>query len=306
MTTQKTRRKNNGRALNGLLLFDKPAGESSNRVLQKVKRIFNAAKAGHTGTLDPLATGLLVICFGRTTKIADYLLGVDKQYLVVLKLGVTTDSADADGEILEQRDASSVTEAQILQHAASLSGSIEQIPPMYSALKHQGSRLYELARKGIEVERTPRKVEIHRFDLLNFQKDLVTMQVHCSKGTYIRTLVEDLGELLSCGAHVVELRRISLGPFEDPKMITQDKLELLAEKGFSELDQALLPTDHALQGWPAVSVEESLMADMKNGHALQLPNLPADGVVRIYDSDQKFYGIGKIREDGKMAPKPLN
>lgn len=299
-------RKHKGRALNGLLLFDKPTGESSNRVLQKVKHLFNAAKAGHTGTLDPLATGLLVICFGRTTKIADYLLAVDKQYRVVLKLGVTTDSADADGKILEQRDPSSVTEAQILQHAASLSGRIEQIPPMYSALKHQGSRLYELARKGVEVERAPRKVEIHNFELIERQQDLVTMQVHCSKGTYIRTLVEDLGELLSCGAHVVQLRRTSLGPFTDPKMYSISELEQLAEKGLSELDQVVLPTDYALQDWPAVSVEEDQMVGMQNGHALIVPNLPAEGLVRIYDADQQFYGIGKIREDGKMAPKPLN
>ena len=306
MATKKTRKKNKGRALNGLLLFDKPAGESSNRVLQKVKHLFNAAKAGHTGTLDPLATGLLVICFGRTTKIADYLLAVDKQYRVVLKLGVTTDSADADGEILEQRDASDVTQEQILQHAASLTGSIEQVPPMYSALKHQGSRLYELARKGIEVERAARQVEIHSFDLIKYQQDLVTMQVHCSKGTYIRTLVEDLGKLLSCGAHVVELRRTSLGPFTDPKMYCISELEQLAEKGLPELDQTLLPTDHALQGWPTVSVPEGQMVDMQNGHALQLPNLPAEGLVRIYDANQQFYGIGKIRADGKMAPKPLN
>ena len=299
------RRKNKGRVLNGLLLFDKPTGESSNRSLQKVKRIFDAAKAGHTGTLDPLATGLLVICFGRSTKISEYLLSVDKQYRVVLKLGVTTDSADADGEILEQRDASNITEDQILQHAASLTGRIEQIPPMYSALKHQGSRLYELARKGIEVERAPRKVEIYNFELINFDQDLVTMQVHCSKGTYIRTLVEDLGKLLSCGAHLVELRRTSLGPFTDPKMYSLSELELLAEQDVSALDQTLLPTEHALLGWPAVSVADEQMTDMKNGHALQLPNLPVEGLVRIYDADQQFYGIGKIREDGKMAPKPL-
>ena len=300
------RKNNKGRALNGLLLLDKPTSESSNRVLQKVKRIFNASKAGHTGTLDPLATGLLVICFGRTTKIADYLLAVDKQYRVVIKLGVTTDSADADGEILDQRDASNVTDAQILQHAASLSGAIEQVPPMYSALKHQGSRLYELARKGVEVERAPRKVEIHSFDLIKHQQDIVTMQVHCSKGTYIRTLVEDLGKLLSCGAHVVELRRTSLGPFTDPIMYSLEELEQRAENGLSELDRILLPTDQALLGWPAVSVLESQMVDMKNGHPLQLPNLPSEGLVRIYDADQQFYGIGKIREDGRMAPKPLN
>jgi len=300
------RRKNKGRFLNGLLLIDKPAGESSNRVLQKVKRIYDAAKAGHTGTLDPLATGLLVICFGRSTKISDYLLAVDKQYRVVLKLGVTTDSADADGEVLEQHDSSNITEGQILQHAASLTGRIEQIPPMYSALKHQGSRLYELARKGIEVERAPRKVEIHSFMLIEKQDDLVTMQVHCSKGTYIRTLVEDLGKLLSCGAHVVELRRTSLGPFTDPKMYSLSELELLAEQEVSALDQILLPTDRALLGWPAVNIADEQMTDMKNGHALQVSNLPANGMVRIYDSNQRFYGIGEVREDGKMAPKPLN
>lgn len=299
-------KKNKGRAINGLLLLDKPTGQSSNRVLQKVKHIFTAAKAGHTGTLDPLATGLLVICFGRTTKIADYLLAVDKQYRVVLKLGETTDSADSDGEILEQRDASNVTQAQILQNAAKLTGCIEQIPPMYSALKYQGSRLYELARKGIEVERKPRNVEIHSFEMINYQNDLVTMQVHCSKGTYIRTLVEDLGNMLSCGAHVVELRRTALGPFTDPKMYTISELEQLAEKGLSDLDQALLPTDHALLGWPAVSVEENQMSGMRNGHALEVPDLPAEGLVRIYDAHEQFYGIGKIREDGKMAPKPLN
>ncbi|QMU61222.1 MAG: tRNA pseudouridine(55) synthase TruB [Gammaproteobacteria bacterium] len=300
-----SRRKNKGRALNGLLLFDKPAGESSNLVLQKVKRIFNAAKAGHTGTLDPLATGLLVICFGRTTKISDYLLAVDKQYRVVLKLGVTTDSADADGVILEQRDASKVTKNQILQHAASLTGSIEQIPPMYSALKYQGSRLYELARKGIEVERAPRKVEIHNFELIEQQQDLVTMQVHCSKGTYIRTLVEDLGKLLLCGAHVVELRRTSLGPFTDPKMYCLEELEQFSERGFPDLDQTLLPTDHALQDWPAISIGEDQMVDIRNGHAMRLANLPAQGLVRIYEANQQFYGIGTIREDGRMAPKPL-
>ena len=301
------RKNNKGRSLNGLLLLDKPKGESSNRSLQKVKRIFNATKAGHTGTLDPLATGLLVICFGRSTKISDYLLSADKEYQVVIKLGQITNTADADGEILERRNTSEITQEQIMQHAQCLTGSIEQIPPMYSALKHQGSRLYELARKGVEVERAPRKVEIHNFNLIKFEQDLVTMQVHCSKGTYIRTLVEDLGKLLTCGAHVVELRRTSLGPFHNPKMHNLSELELLADQeDLVALDQVVLPTDRALQGWPAVIVADEQMKDMKNGHALELPNLPAEGLVRIYDVNQQFYGIGKIREDGKMAPKPLN
>ncbi|MFK7816102.1 MAG: tRNA pseudouridine(55) synthase TruB [Gammaproteobacteria bacterium] len=298
--------KNKGRALNGLLLFDKPTGESSNRSLQNVKRIFNAAKAGHTGTLDPLATGLLVMCFGRTTKISDYLLAVDKQYQVVFKLGVMTDSGHSDGEIVEHRDASNTTQEPIVQNAAKLTGSIEQVPPMYSALKHQGSRLYELARKGIEVERQPRNVKIHSFKLINHEEDMVTMLVHCSKGTYIRTLVEDLGNLLSCGAHVVGLRRISVGPFIDQKMYNKVELERLAEQGFSCLDEVLLPTDQALLGWPAITIADDQMTDMRNGHALAVPNLPAEGAVRIYDNNHEFYGIGKVREDGRLAPKPLN
>lgn len=301
-----SRRRNKGRVLNGLLLFDKPTSESSNRALQKVKRIFNAAKAGHTGTLDPLATGLLVVCFGRATKISDYLLAVDKQYQVVLKLGVTTDSGDADGKLLEGRDASSVSKEQILQAAVKLTGCIEQIPPMYSALKHQGSRLYELARKGVEVERNPRKVEIHKFEFLQQQQDLVTMHVHCSKGTYVRTLVEDLGNLLECGAHVVELRRTSVGPFVDPKMYRFDELEKIAEKGLVDLDLTLIPIEQALQDWPAVTIADEMMPDIRNGHATQLPNLPSRGMVRIYEADQRFYGMGTIREDGRMAPKCLN
>lgn len=300
------RKRNKGRALNSLLLFDKPAGESSNRSLQKVKRIFSAAKAGHTGTLDPLATGLLVICFGRATKISDYLLAVDKQYRVVIKLGETTDSGDADGKIIKKRDMSLITKEQILQSAEQLTGSIEQVPPMHSALKYQGSRLYELARKGIEVERNPRKVEIHAFEFMEQQHDLVTMHVHCSKGTYVRTLVEDLGELLQCGAHVFELRRTSLGPFTDPKMHTIDELELLAKKRVSNLDKVLLPIDHALMAWPAITISGAQMIDIRNGHAVQMPNIPDDGMVRIYDSAQQFYGIGKVLEDGRMAPKSLN
>ena len=300
-----SKRRNKGRPLNGLLLFDKPVGESSNRSLQKVKRIFNSAKAGHTGTLDPLATGLLLICFGRATKISNYLLTVDKEYHVVLKLGVTTDSGDADGEILEQCDAANIARQQILQSATQLTGCIEQVPPMYSALKHQGSRLYELARKGIEVERSPRRVEIHRFEFIQQQQELVTMHVHCSKGTYIRTLVEDLGKLLGCGAHVVALRRTSLGPFVKPKMYSFEELEQLAEQGIAELDKVIMPTDRALMSWPALTIEDKLMADIRNGHAMQVADQPESGMVRIYDADQQFYGIGTIREDGRMAPKRL-
>jgi len=301
-----SRRKRKSRALNGLLLLDKPQGESSNKSLQKVKRIFNAAKAGHTGTLDPLATGLLLICFGRTTKISNYFLASDKQYDVVLKLGVTTDTGDADGNVLLQREADHITRPQIIAAAKQLTGNIEQIPPMYSALKYQGSRLYELARKGIEVERQARAVDVHDFEFINQEQDEVSMHVHCSKGTYVRTLVEDLGELLACGAHVVQLRRTSLGPFENPAMHTFEALEQLAENDFAQIDQLLIPTDQALADWPAISVAQELMKDIQNGHAMKVPGQPDTGNVRIYDMNQQFYGIGTIRDDGKMVPKPLN
>jgi tRNA pseudouridine55 synthase len=300
-----SRRIKKGRSLNGLLLFDKPAGESSNRALQKIKRLYNAAKAGHTGTLDPLATGLLVICFGHATKVSNYLLAADKQYEVVLKLGVSTDTGDADGSILEQRDASMVTKEQILQSAAQLTGSIEQIPPMYSALKHQGSRLYELARKGIEVEREPRNVHIYKFEFIGQRQDLLSMQVHCSKGTYVRTLVEDLGKLLGCGAHVVELRRISLGPFAEMIMHTIDDLVKRAEQGYPGLDEILLPSDYALISWPAVSISEEAMLDVRRGQTIAVANLPADGMVRVYDTDHQFYGIGTMRENGQLLVKCL-
>lgn len=300
------RRKNNGRPLNGLLLFDKATGESSNRVLQQVKRLYNAAKAGHTGTLDPLATGLLVVCFGRATKISDYLLTADKQYQVTLKLGVTTTSGDSDGEIVKQKDASSIQVEQIMQAAKQLTGDIKQVPPMYSALKHEGKRLYELARKGEQVERAPRKVHIHQYSFIDQQQDLVRMHVHCSKGTYVRTLVEDLGELLACGAHVVELRRTSLGPFVDPAMHTMPKLEQIFEQGISTLDALLLPIESALQGWPIIRVSSQQMSDIQHGRPFQFPEMAEGGCARIYDADDQFYGMASFNQHGKIVVKCLN
>lgn len=300
------RRRRKGRELNGLLLLDKPAGITSNSALQKAKKLFNAAKAGHTGSLDPLATGLLVICFGRATKISDYLLTADKHYQVTLKLGVTTDSGDADGKITTQQDASSITDDAIDQNTQSLTGDIEQIPPMYSALKHQGTRLYELARQGKEVERQPRKVKIYQFELIKRGQDLLHMHVHCSKGTYIRTLVEDLGKQLGCGAHVVELRRTGLGPFVNPQLHTLLELEEHAQTGPAVLDEVLMPIDSALQAWPAMSFEENLMEYIRNGHPVWVPKSPANGVVRIYDANDQFFGLGTILEDGRIAPKRLN
>lgn len=300
------RRKNIGRPLNGLLLFDKATGESSNQVLQQVKRLYNAAKAGHTGTLDPLATGLLVVCFGRATKISDYLLTADKQYQVTLRLGVTTTSGDSDGDILKQKDATAIQVQQIKQAANQLTGDIEQVPPMYSALKHEGKRLYELARKGEQVERAARKVHIYQFSFIEQKQDLVKMHVHCSKGTYVRTLVEDLGELLACGAHVVELRRISLGPFIDPAMHTLPNLEQLSEQGMPKLDAILLPIESALQGWPIIRVSSEQMLDIQHGRPFQFPEMSEGDCARIYDANEQFYGMASFNQHGKIVVKCLN
>ena len=294
-----------GRMLNGLLLFDKSSGVSSNRALKKVKRIFNAAKAGHTGTLDPLATGLLVICFGRATKISDYLLTADKKYQVTCKLGVTTTSGDADGDILEQRDASLINKEQIQQAASQLTGYIVQVPPMFSALKHQGKRLYDLARKGIEVERKPREICIHSFTFLQQQRDEVSMLVHCTKGTYVRTLVEDFGKALGCGAHITALRRIELGPFSDPVMRTLNDLEKVAEKGESFLDALLLPTDAVLSEYPAITVDAKTMLDIKHGKPINLTEVSIGESARIYDEEEQFYGIASANQDGKLTVKCL-
>ena len=300
------RRRSKGRALNGLLLLDKPSGISSNSALQKAKRIYNAAKAGHTGSLDPLATGLLVICFGRATKISDYLLNADKEYRVTVKLGITTDTGDADGTIIMQQDASHITDKNILDNISKLIGEIEQIPPMHSALKHKGKRLYVLAREGKQVERKPRSVVIYKFELLARNADVLKTHVYCSKGTYIRTLIEDLGTLLGCGAHVTELRRVSLGPFANKKMHTLEELKHCEHQGDAALDDLLTPIDQALQTWPALLLNETLMTEVVHGHPVFVPKTPDQGVVRLYDSNRHFFGVGRILNDGRIAPKCLS
>ncbi|MGB5440817.1 MAG: tRNA pseudouridine(55) synthase TruB, partial [Gammaproteobacteria bacterium] len=207
------------RPVNGILLLDKPAGVTSNAALQIVKKLYRARKAGHTGSLDPLATGLLPICFGEATKISGFLLDADKDYLVTCKLGERTTTGDAEGEVEQRRPVERVTEKLVRKAMQGFIGDIEQIPPMYSALKHKGERLYKLARQGIEVERAPRQVTIFEMELTDFSLPEATFRVHCSKGTYVRTLIEDIGEVLGCGAHVIRLRRLGVGPFDSSGMI---------------------------------------------------------------------------------------
>ncbi len=301
------RRKKKGRSVSGVLLLDKRAGITSNKALQEIKNLYHAAKAGHTGSLDPLATGMLPICLGEATKISAFLLDADKRYRVQCRLGITTTTGDADGEIVQTRECPGITMDTINTVVPQFTGTISQIPPMYSALKHQGERLYKLAREGVEVERKPRTVQIHELLPLSFHGDVFELEVACSKGTYIRTLVEDIGESLGCGAHVVQLRRLSVGPF-DGGMVTIDELRAAAdsEEGrvFDALDRYLLPIDSGIADWPDVHLDPDAAFYMRQGQAIQVPHAPTEGWVRIYDQT-RFLGVGEIQDDGRVAPRRM-
>ena len=301
------RRRPRGRIIQGILLFDKPCGMSSNKALQEVKQIFFAQKAGHTGSLDPLATGLLPVCFGNATRVSSFLLDADKRYQVVCQLGQTTTTGDAEGELVETRPVGELQVDQVrslLQ--AEFTGTISQIPPMHSALKQNGQRLYELARKGIEVEREPRQVTIFDLELVAIEADQMRLNIHCSKGTYVRTLVEDIGKALGVGAHVKELRRTAVGPFEEPvTMYTLDQLRQLKETDVKSLDGLLLPAESALEQYPPIHLDEDSAFYMRQGQAIQVPRAPTGGWVRLYEGEQHFMGMGAIQDDGKVAPKRL-
>lgn len=303
------RRHRQGRNIDGILLLDKPPLLTSNEALQRAKRLYRAAKAGHTGSLDPLATGLLPLCFGGATKFSTFLLDADKRYRVRVHLGVTTTTADAEGEILETKSTEGVDESALLAVLAGFRGPIEQLPPMYSAVKHQGERLYKLARKGIEVERQPRTVTIHALELRDFALPECELDVHCSKGTYVRTLAEDIGAMLGCGGHVVGLRRTGVGPYIEPEspFVTLDDLEAMADRedGLATMDALLLPLETALGHWPAVRLSEDAAFYLRQGQAVLVPQAPTEGLVRLQDPSQKFIGVGYILEDGKVQPKRL-
>lgn len=301
-----SRKRNNRRAVNGLLLLDKPSGMSSNEALQQVKRLFNAQKAGHTGSLDPLATGMLPICLGEATKISGFLLDADKRYRMTCKLGIKTATGDAEGEVLVQRPVPELEAAALEQVLSRFRGEIQQIPPMYSALKHQGERLYKLARQGQEVERAPRTVVIHELTVLRLEGDEIDLEVACSKGTYVRALAEDLGEALGCGAHVSALRRLAVGPYRDPEaMVTLDELRHWATDGFAALDEHLLAVESALYDWPQVRLSADSAFYMRQGQAVLVPKAPTAGCVRLYDQNDRFLGVGEIQDDGKVAPRRL-
>ncbi len=303
------RRRRPGRNVTGILLLDKPLGITSNDALQQVKHFYRAVKAGHTGSLDPLATGLLPICLGGATKFSGFLLDADKHYQVRVRLGVTTATADAEGEILETAPTEGIGEQDLRTVLQGFVGPIEQLPPMYSAVKHKGERLYKLARQGIEVERTPRTVQIHSLDLLNAAIPDFDMDVHCSKGTYVRTLAEDIGKALGCGGHVSALRRTGVGPYQDSdtRFVTLDDVERLGSEmdGFAGLDALLLPLESALGHWPAVRLSEDAAFYLRQGQAVLVPQSPTEGLVRLYDPSERFIGVGEILDDGKVQPKRL-
>ncbi|GAC1039962.1 tRNA pseudouridine(55) synthase TruB [Pseudomonas sp. No.117] len=293
------------RQVHGVLVLDKPRGFSSNAALQKVRWLLNAEKAGHTGSLDPLATGVLPLCFGEATKFSQYLLDADKGYSTVAQLGITTTTGDAEGEVLERR-AVAVDEAAIQAALPAFRGQIEQIPPMYSALKRDGQPLYKLARAGEVVEREARSVTIARLELLALQEDRATLEVACSKGTYVRTLVEDLGARLGCGAHVAELRRTQAGPFGLAQAISLEELEAAhAEGGSAALDRFLLPVDSGLEHWPLVQLTQHSAYYWLHGQPVRAANAPKFGLMRVQDDQGRFIGIGEIDDEGQVAPRRL-
>jgi len=299
------RKRLRGRPVDGILLLDKPLGISSNDALQRVKRLFKAQKAGHTGSLDPLADGMLPICFGAATKLSAFLLDADKHYQVRVRLGQTTATGDTEGEVLQTRPVEGVGREQIEAVLPQFTGVISQLPPMYSALKHKGQRLYKLAREGLEVEREPREITIHGLVLGEVEADEFALEVHCSKGTYVRTLAEDIGEALGCGAHVVALRRSGVGPYTGMAMFTLEQLMEKGEQGLDVLDQLLLPVDTALGEWPALSLTKDSAYYLKMGQPVLVPKSPTDGWVRLYEGEDAFIGVGLVQDDGKIAPKRL-
>lgn len=297
--------KRRGRNISGILVLDKAEGESSNRALQQVKRLYQAEKAGHTGSLDPLATGVLPLCFGEATKISQFLLDSDKAYRATIKLGIKTDSGDSQGQIIAEQDASAIDQTRLEQALTQFRGEIEQIPSMYSALKHQGVPLYKLARQGKSIERKKRRVNIYQLDLIAFQDNSLIVDITCSKGTYVRTLADDLGEVLGVGAHVTALRRTTAGPFELATAHTLEDLQACYEaEGTEGIDALLQPAELAIQALPEVNLP-ALSADyVQQGQAVIARHAPTQGLVRLY-REKVFIGIGEILEDGRVAPKRL-
>ncbi len=301
---------NNGekksRRVDGILLIDKPRGLTSNAALQRVKRLLHAKKAGHTGSLDPIADGLLPICLGEATKFSHYLLNADKSYVVKAQLGARTATGDSEGEITAEKSVPKLTRRELEKFLESFRGAIQQVPSMYSALKHHGQPLYKLARQGIEVHRESRSITIHELKMTDWQENILELYVHCSKGTYIRTLVDDLGEAIGCGAYVVALRRLSVAHYEESQITSLTRLEKeYDEENLAALDHYLLPVESMIMHLSELKLSKTTAFYLCRGHAVMVPNAPTEGFVRLLDHNNSFLGIGEVLSDGKIAPKRL-
>jgi len=294
------------RDLNGILLLNKPIGLSSNAALQRARFIFRARKAGHTGSLDPQATGVLPLCFGEATKVSGFLLGSDKRYITTVQLGQTTTTGDTEGEILSDIPVTDISDTAIQIILDQFTGSITQIPPMFSALKHNGTPLYKLARKGIEVERKQREITIYELTLLNRTQDTLQLDVHCSKGTYIRTLAQDIGDALGFGAHITSLERTEVSPFDCSKLYTLEELQEMAEQPTEELlDSTLLPLDTAISQHPQIILSAEETTRVKYGLKVTRNDIPNAPLIRMYEESGEFIGIGRLSSDKTLAPKRL-
>jgi len=298
-----SKRNPKGRDINGVLLLDKPSGNSSNSALQDVKRLFDANKAGHTGSLDPLASGLLPICLGQATKVAQFLLNGDKRYFVRGKLGQVSDTGDADGEVVDYGSTKKVDEQAIKNTLLDFAGNIHQVPPMYSALKRNGTPLYKLARKGIEVKREARPVNIHEIKFKDFEDEILSLEVSCSKGTYIRTLIEDIGKSLGCGGHVIELRRIGFTHFDISQARTFEDLIELKNKSLNSLDSILLGADEMLPSLKGLYLDEEQAIDIKHGRKVEFTGLDVGQKIKLYDEKKQFIGIGESNVLSEVWPK---
>lgn len=296
-------KRQSGRDVHGILLLNKPVGIGSNAALQRVKRLFQAKKAGHTGSLDKLASGLLPICLGEATKLSGFLLEADKHYRAQITLGVTTTTGDAEGDILHIRPTDGIDRKKIDTVVQLFMGSIQQVPPMHSAIKYHGQALYKLAHQGKVVERQARSVMIYTLIVHNWVFNQIEIEVHCSKGTYIRTLAEDIGEALGCGAYLSALHRVRVGDYYD--MVDFETLEHHIHKGFETLDNLLIPMHTALKHWPEIRLSAELTYYIRQGHAVQVPNAPTNGRVKLFTDNADFLGIGQILDDGRIAPRRL-
>lgn len=307
-----SRPRRRGRDVHGVLLLDKQQGASSNDVLQKVKRLYNANRAGHTGALDPLATGMLPICLGEATKFSQYLLDSDKRYRVIARLGQRTDTSDADGQVVEERPVN-FTAPELASALESFRGNTQQIPSMYSALKYQGKKLYEYARQGIEVPREARPITVYELLFIRHEGDELELEIHCSKGTYIRTIIDDLGEKLGCGAHVIYLRRLAVSRYPIERMVTLEQLQALVQQAEQQdvpaaelLDPLLMPMDSPASDFPVVNIPNVVAAYFKNGQPVRASTTPAEGLVRVTEGEEgKFIGMGEIDDQGRVAPRRL-